>query len=96
MCARLKNKDFTVKHGTLFALAGILSGLYKINELHLDTLPELNLLLEFVHNNNTLILNHRVKGFTQLAKSLCRFIQVMCSIKAPLSNDQVYFYKLLK
>lgn len=89
MCTRLTDKDPGIKHGTLFSISGILTGLFKIKELHLETLPQLSLLLEFIHQNLALVENHRIKGYTQLAKSLCRFIQAMCSIEAPLNNNQV-------
>lgn len=45
-----------------------------------------------MHKNLSLVENHRIKGYFQLAKGLCRFIQVMCGIKVPLNDDQVFFH----
>jgi hypothetical protein len=39
--------------------------------------------------------DHRKKGFSLNAKSLCRLIRSLCTIKCLLDNEQVYLYIFL-
>lgn len=80
-------------HGAIFGIAGILIGLFRSNNLKnsFNALPEKDLILKSITNNNILFKDHRVKGFAMIFKALCQLIRAICESKALLDDSQVYF-----
>jgi len=49
------------------------------------------LLFEAINVNSIQLNDHRKKGFSLNAKSLCRIIRALCTIECVLDVEQVYF-----
>ena len=48
-----------------------------------------NILFEAINVQALALNDHRKKGFSLNAKSLCRLIRALCTIKCDLDNEQV-------
>lgn len=83
------SKDASTKHGALFALSGVLLGLFVSGNLGAEVAKWRTRLLTIVPENIHHLKDHRVKGFQLMAKALCRYIEALCTIRCYLSDVQV-------
>uniref|UniRef100_A0A914CJN7 Tubulin-specific chaperone D n=1 Tax=Acrobeloides nanus TaxID=290746 RepID=A0A914CJN7_9BILA len=81
------------KHGSLFALAGLLEGLFEA-KLHDDSQmvfqnPGVEKLILVVSEIYPSIISKRTTGVSLFMNGLCRYIQAMAYVKVKLTNEQL-------
>nr|CAD2152735.1 unnamed protein product [Meloidogyne enterolobii] len=84
---RLNSLDLNEKHGAFFAVAGLLEALSVRREQVLKKYSAL--LFEAINVNSIQLNDHRKKGFSLNAKSLCRIIRALCTIECVLDVEQL-------
>uniref|UniRef100_A0A915LY91 Tubulin-specific chaperone D n=1 Tax=Meloidogyne javanica TaxID=6303 RepID=A0A915LY91_MELJA len=84
---KLNSLDINEKHGAFFAVAGLLEALSVRRDQVLKKYSAL--LFEAINVNSLLLNDHRKKGFSLNAKSLCRIIRALCTIKCVLNVEQL-------
>ncbi|KAL7074229.1 hypothetical protein ACQ4LE_006412 [Meloidogyne hapla] len=87
LCQRLNSLDVNEKHGAFFAVSGLLEALSIRRDEVLK--KHSSLLFESINLQSLSLNDHRKKGFSLNAKSLCRIIRALCTIECVLNNEQL-------
>ncbi|KAH7727513.1 beta-tubulin cofactor D family protein [Aphelenchoides avenae] len=89
LVSRLRTTDITVRHGTIYALSSLMEALCLSSHIAVESLEELPTILDIVPQSFAWLRDRRVQGTTLLMKALCRFVKAVCSVRVPLSEDQL-------
>ncbi|KAF7634087.1 TFCD_C domain-containing [Meloidogyne graminicola] len=84
---KLNSLDINVQHGAFFAVSGLIEAL---SSQKCEVLGEYSTnLFEAVNTQSILLTDHRKKGFSLNAKSLCRIIRALCTVECVLTDEQL-------